>query len=92
MRRFSALQGIRSPGRRDVATAKGSATMGTVEPFAEHDARLSRETPLAEKLVQALELMQTGISWKRAALQRQNPEASATEIDSMLRDWLSSDD
>ena len=47
-----------------------------------------RRTPLAERLRQALDAMQTGIELKRATLRRRHPEESEAEIEARLREWL----
>jgi len=46
----------------------------------------------AEKLAQALELMQVGIRLERAALQAKFLDASSDEIEARLEQWLLSDD
>jgi Rv0078B-related antitoxin len=56
------------------------------------DVEISRATPAAEKLAQALELMQLGIRLKRDALRAKAPDASDDEIQSALERWLLSDD
>ena len=45
----------------------------------------------AEKLAQALELMETGIRLKRAALRNQRPLDSDEEIEKALAEWLATD-
>ena len=56
------------------------------------DIETSRATSPEQKLAQAIELMETGIRLKRAALRRALPEASETEIDEALERWLTSDE
>jgi len=56
------------------------------------DHERARATPPAEKLRQALEMMDQGIRLKRASLRARHPTASEEEIDSRLREWLESDD
>lgn len=46
----------------------------------------------AEKLLQALELMDVGLRLKRAALARQHPHATAAELEQRFREWLLGDD
>ena len=46
----------------------------------------------AEKLLQALELMDVGLRLKRAALVRQHPHATAAELEQLFREWLLDDD
>lgn len=50
------------------------------------DADQARAT--AERLRQALDMMDAGISMKRAQLRRQYPDASEEENERRLRDWL----
>ena len=60
----------------------------------EHDVELA-PIPLptgAEKLLQALELMDVGLRLKRAALTRQYPHASQVELERLYRQWLLDDD
>jgi len=60
----------------------------------EHDRELvSALSPSgAEKLLQALELMDVGLRLKRAALARQHPHASRAELEQLYRQWLLDDD
>jgi hypothetical protein len=60
----------------------------------EHDIQLaSVPSPSgAEKLLQALELMDIGLRLKRAALIRQHPHASEAELEQLYRQWLLDDD
>ncbi len=62
-----------------------------VDPLTQHDIALSQQVPPAAKLAQALELMETGIRLKRAALRVLHPEATAGEIDQALERWLLDD-
>ena len=48
------------------------------------EAELSR----ADKLQMALELADAGIAMRRAQLEREHPEASPAEIDTLLSAWL----
>jgi hypothetical protein len=51
----------------------------------------SKRTP-AERLAEALELMDWGIRLKRSQLSSRHPDASDAEIDTMLEAWLRRDD
>lgn len=57
----------------------------------QHDQEISRQTTPGKKLRQTLELMETGIRLKRAALRNAQPKASETEIDQALERWLIAD-
>jgi hypothetical protein len=59
-----------------------------------HDRDLAAvPTPTAaEKLMQALELMDVGLRLKRAALARQHPDSSEAELEQLFRQWLLDDD
>ncbi|MBZ0119055.1 MAG: hypothetical protein K8H88_18815 [Sandaracinaceae bacterium] len=63
-----------------------------MDPLREDDVRQMRETPPEEKARQALEMMQTGIRLKRAALRARHPLASDGEIEAMLQAWLDTED
>jgi hypothetical protein len=63
-----------------------------LDPLTRSDIDLSRNMSPAEKLAQALELMQVGIRLKRAALQEKFLHASSDEIEARLEQWLLSDD
>jgi hypothetical protein len=56
------------------------------------DVETSRRESPAEKLAQALELAETGIRLKRAALRHAAPSASEAEIDAALERWLLRDE
>lgn len=43
---------------------------------------------LVERLRSALELADTGVSLMRQNLRRAHPDASADEVEDMLRDWI----
>jgi hypothetical protein len=60
----------------------------------EYDHELASVPPpsSAEKLLQALELMDVGLRLKRAALTRQHPHATAAELEQLFREWLLDDD
>ncbi|MCC6873346.1 MAG: hypothetical protein IT378_03475 [Sandaracinaceae bacterium] len=63
-----------------------------MDPLREDDVRQMRETPPAEEARQALEMMQTGIRLKRAALRARHPSASDEQIEAKLQAWLDTDD
>jgi hypothetical protein len=63
-----------------------------VDALRERDIADARATPPSEKLAQAIELMDTGIRLKRAAIQQASPNASEREIDEAIARWLLSDD
>jgi hypothetical protein len=52
------------------------------------DIARARQTPPAEKLLQALDLMATGIEIQRANFRRRHPEESDAEIEARLQRWL----
>jgi hypothetical protein len=58
----------------------------------EQDRELASVPSSAEKLLQALELMDVGLQLKRAALVRQHPHASPAELDQLFQQWLLADD
>lgn len=62
-----------------------------MDSLAQHDLELARQTSPAEKLAQALELMETGIRLKRAALRNERPHDSDDEIEKAMAQWLASD-
>ena len=62
-----------------------------MDPLTAHDIEVSRGASPSEKLAQALELMDTGLRLKRAALQRAHPDASEREIDEAFERWLLDD-
>jgi hypothetical protein len=63
-----------------------------MDALEQNDIEVSRRTPPAEKLAQALELMAAGIRLKRAALRTAHPNASEAEIDAAMERWLTADD
>jgi hypothetical protein len=63
-----------------------------VDPLRESDIELARATEPAEKLRQALELMELGFRLKRAALRERHPNASDAEIQALFRQWLVADE
>jgi hypothetical protein len=56
-----------------------------------HDREHAGQVAPAEKLQQALDTMLAGIRLKRSSLRRQFPEASETEVDHRLAEWLRGD-
>jgi Rv0078B-related antitoxin len=62
-----------------------------MDPLVAHDIQVDRETPPAQKLAQALELMETGFGLKRAGLRAANPEATEAEIEQAFVRWLLDD-
>jgi len=63
-----------------------------MDPFRDSDIRIVQETPPASRLLQALEMMEEGLRWKRAQLARDQPDASQHELDRMLLAWLVQND
>ncbi len=55
------------------------------------DVETSRQTPPAEKLVQALDLAEAGVRFKRAALRHASPASTEDEVDAALERWLLAD-
>jgi hypothetical protein len=62
-----------------------------VDALEVNDQELAQKLTAAEKLLQALEAMRTGIRLKRSTLRRQFPNADETEIDRQLAEWLTQD-
>lgn len=56
------------------------------------DIERARRTPPGEKLLQALDLMATGIELYRAGVRSRRPDATEAEIDAEVRRWLIRDD
>jgi len=65
--------------------------MVSMDRLSEHDLALSRQTPAATKLQQALQVMAAGIRIHRAVLQQARPEATEREIEESLEAWLAAD-
>jgi hypothetical protein len=55
------------------------------------DIEISRQCSPGEKLAQALEMFETGVRLKRAALKNARPEASEAEIERCIERWLTAD-
>jgi hypothetical protein len=53
------------------------------------DLRLAKETPTGEKLRQALELMELGLSMQRRKLRAADPDAREEVIEERLLAWMS---
>ncbi len=62
-----------------------------MDPLLESSIELERRRSPAERLAEALELMDWGIRLKRSQLATQHPGASADELDAMLARWLRRD-
>jgi Rv0078B-related antitoxin len=56
------------------------------------DIEIARTTPPAEKLRQALQMVETGIRLKRAGFRERHPAATPEQIEAMLQQWLLSDE
>jgi hypothetical protein len=63
-----------------------------VDPLLENDLDVARAASPAEKLAQAIELMEAGLRLKRAALRRALPHASESEIEAAFERWLFADE
>ncbi|MCA9642422.1 MAG: hypothetical protein H6718_10310 [Polyangiaceae bacterium] len=59
-----------------------------VDALDEDAIKRSRETPPAEKLRQALELMDAGFRLQRAKLRIRHPNASEEELEARFFAWL----
>lgn len=68
-----------------------SGKLDGMDALQAHDRAEALRLKPAEKLMQALEVMRTGIRLKRSALHRQFPKADEAEIDRRLAEWLRSD-
>jgi hypothetical protein len=62
-----------------------------MDPLIEDDIATSGRTSPAEKLAQAIDVMETGFRLKRAALRAATPEATEPEIDAAFERWLLDD-
>lgn len=63
-----------------------------VDPLRRADLEHARQTPPAEKLREALEMMDYGLSLKRASLGRAHPEATDEELNQLLEEWILASD
>ena len=64
----------------------------SVDALRADDVRRARERSPAVGLMEAIELMEVGFELQRARLRRAHPEATAAEIEAMLRRWLRYED
>jgi hypothetical protein len=78
--------GSRACNHRDVLEA--ACYLDRVDPLKADDIAQARLMPAAEKLLQALDLMATGIALQRVNLRRRYPEESDAEIEARLQRWL----
>jgi|HubBroStandDraft_2_1064218.scaffolds.fasta_scaffold559666_2 hypothetical protein len=67
------------------------AILEAMDRLAEDDIAASRRTSPAEKLAQAIDVMETGSRLKRAALRAPLPDATEREIDAAFERWLFDD-
>ena len=67
------------------------STLVPMDALLAHDCEHARQLDPAEKLQQALDVMRAGIRLKRSSLRRQFPEATETEVDHRLAEWLRGD-
>lgn len=58
------------------------------DALTENDVEVSRVYPPAKKLAQALDMMETGIRLKRAALAHTLKQATEQQLDEALSRWL----
>ena len=61
------------------------------DPLRENDVEVSRAQAPAQKLAQALDMMEAGLRLKRAALAHSHQQASAQQLDELMKRWLCSD-
>ena len=59
-----------------------------VDDLRQDDLRTARETPLAEKLRQAVEMMQAGLNLQRQKLRNRLPQATPEELERAYEAWL----
>ncbi len=62
------------------------------DPLLQHDLEVSQSDPPEKKLAQALDLMESGIRLKRAALAHSQKDATQEQLDEMLKRWLCADE
>ena len=72
--------------------AREATTILIMEHLHDRDPAAASSPSGAEKLLQALELMDVGLRLKRAALARQHPHATVAELEQRFREWLLDDD
>ena len=70
---------------------RSNANGDAPDPFRAHDLEISRRDSPAEKLAQALELMESGIDLKRAALRQLRGSLTEKQLADELTQWLCSD-
>jgi hypothetical protein len=63
-----------------------------MDALQESDIEIARTTPPAEKLRQALQMVETGIRLKRTGLRVRHPSATPEQIEEMVQRWLESDE
>jgi len=63
-----------------------------VDPLRRDDVEVMRRTPPEEKARQVLDLFETALLLKRAALRARRPDASDAELEAAIRAWLARDD
>ena len=63
-----------------------------MDALARSDLDLERALTPAQKLAQALEMMELGLRLKRQALRRDNPQATEQEIERLYLAWLLADE
>jgi len=66
--------------------------MASVGQDQQEDPNSERRSTPEEKLMQAIDMMETGLRWKRAALVRDNPDASKEQLDQLYLEWLQEND
>jgi hypothetical protein len=59
-----------------------------VDALRRDDLRTARETVPAEKLRQAVDMMQAGLKLQREKLRRQLPNATSEELEQAFEAWL----
>jgi len=53
-----------------------------------HDLEVARSLPAGAKLAEALQMMATGVRFKRAGLKARCPAATEAELDAWVKAWL----
>ncbi len=89
---------MNAPGSRATAIAPPqltpsikSAIVWRMDALTADDLETSRCTPPEQKLVQALEMADAGIRFKRAALRHGSPNWTEQDVDAALERWLLAD-
>ena len=70
---------------------QSNASGVTPDPLRAHDLEVSRRDSPAEKLAQALELMESGIDLKRAVLRQSRGSLTEEQLADELMQWLCAD-